>query len=60
MNIMIAAIGVDPLYAGNGTAQGALFIAVLAGGGFLLLAAAGRLSRRETASHAARYTAPRF
>jgi hypothetical protein len=61
MNIMIAAVGVDPGFAvGGGSAQEAMVIAGFVVAGLVLLFTAGRLCRRHGhAPHAARYAAAR-
>ena len=46
MDIMTVAIGMDPGSASGGTAGGALFVALFAAAGFILLFAGGRLLRR--------------
>ncbi|MBI3564650.1 MAG: hypothetical protein HY079_05585 [Elusimicrobia bacterium] len=61
MNIMIAAVGLESGHAAlGGTAEGALFVAVMAAVGFLFLMAGGRLLKSFHEPHAARYTGPRF
>lgn len=61
MNIMIAAVGIDPGFgASAGGAFGAACATVLAGAGVVLLAAAGRLARRGLPQDPVRYTAPRL
>ena len=62
MNIMIAAVGVNPGFAvGRGSAEEALATAALAVVGIALLFAATRLVRRhEYAPHSAHYTTPRL
>ncbi len=62
MNIMIAAVGVDPGFAvGGGSAQEAIVGFAIVG--LILLFAAGRLCRRgrgHAHGHAAHYISPRF
>jgi hypothetical protein len=62
MNIMIAAVGVDPGFAvGGGSAQEAMVIGAFALVGLILLFTAGRLCRRGRGhAHVAHYTAPRL
>jgi hypothetical protein len=62
MNIMIAAVGVDPGFAvGGGSAQEAMVIGGFALVGLMLLFAAGRLCRGGRGhAHAAHYTSPRL
>jgi hypothetical protein len=62
MNIMIAAVGVDPGFAvGGGSAQEAMVIGGFAVVGLILLFAAGRLcGRKRVHAHVARYTSPRL
>lgn len=61
MNIMIAAVGVDPGFAvGGGSAQEAIIGFAIVG--LILLFAAGRLCRRGSGHHphTAHYSAPRL
>lgn len=62
MNIMIAAVGIDPGFAvGGGSAEGAMVIGGFALIGLILLCAGGRLCRRSRGHvHAAHYTSPRL
>ncbi len=63
MNIMIAAVGVDPGFAvGRGGPQEALCTVAFVAAGLILLFAARRLCRHHDSRtpHAARYTAPRL
>jgi hypothetical protein len=64
MNIMIAAVGVDPGFAvGGGSAQEAMVIASFALVGMILIFAAGRLCRKgrpHTHHHVAHYSSPRL
>jgi hypothetical protein len=64
MNIMIAAVGVDPGFAvGGGSVEEALIIGGFVLVGLILLFAGGRLCHRGHArshAHVARYTSPRL
>jgi hypothetical protein len=62
MNIMIAAVGVDPGFAvGGGSAQEAMVIGGFLVVGLILLFTAGRLCHRGRGhAHTAHYTAPRL
>ncbi len=60
MNIMIAAVGIEPGHAAfGGTAEGALFVVVFAAAGFVLLVVGGYLLKTFHEPHAVRYTSPR-
>ena len=62
MNIMIAAVGVDPGFAvGRGSADEALCTAAFVVVGLVFLFAARRLCRHhDRTPHVARYTSPRL
>lgn len=61
MNIMIAAVGIEPGHAAlGGTAEGAMFVAAMAAVGLILLVAGGILLKSFNEPHAARYTGVRF
>jgi hypothetical protein len=62
MNIMIAAVGVDPGFAvGSGSLQEAMGLGAFVVIGLILLFAARRLCHHcDKVPHAARYTAPRL
>jgi len=60
MNVMIAAVGIDPNYAASrGSADGALFVASFAAVGLVLLFVGGRVLKSFHEPHAVRYTGPR-
>lgn len=64
MNIMIAAVGVEPGFAmGGGSVEEAMIIGGFVVVGLILLFAGGRLCHRghaRTHAHVARYTSPRL
>ncbi len=61
MNIMIAAVGIEPGHAAfGGTAEGALFVAGFAAVGMVLLVLGGFLLKTFHEPHSVRYTSPRL